>query len=50
MYKLKKKKQDYAEKHTIVCFDHFELKVSDAHIMPYYSRGVANAIPKDNKE
>ena len=26
------------------------MKVSDAHIMPYHSRGVANAIPKDNKE
>lgn len=23
MYKMNKAKQDYAEKHTIVCFDHF---------------------------
>ncbi len=50
MYKLDKAKEEYAEKHTIVCFDHLEMTASNAHLMPYYSRGVANAIPKDSKE
>ena len=49
-YKKDLAKEEYAEKHTIVCFDHFELNLSKANFLSYYSRAIADALPKDNKE
>ena len=50
IYYNNKPKKEFAEKHTIVCFDHLEIESSKAHLMPEYSRALAAAIPRDNKE
>ena len=49
MYKMQKEKWEYAEKHSIVCFDHLRMRMSELPLMVYQSRKICEIFPSDSQ-
>lgn len=49
-YKLFAKKYDYALNHTIVCFDHMQMRLSETPKLPHISRAIASIIPNEKTD
>jgi hypothetical protein len=43
-------KYNYALNHTIVCFDHMQMKLSETPTLPFISRAIAAMIPVDKTD
>ena len=41
IYKLDQKKRDYAINHSVVCFDHLNMRMSQLPAMSYQSRKIS---------
>jgi hypothetical protein len=47
LYQMNKKKSEYASSHSIVCFDHLRMRMSDLPLMAYESKKISEIIPSD---
>jgi ribonuclease BN (tRNA processing enzyme) len=49
LYQLDDKKNEYASNHTIVCFDHLKMRMSDLPLLAYESKKMCEIFPSDSQ-
>jgi hypothetical protein len=50
LYKTNEAKYDYTMNHTIVCFDHMQMRLSETPKLPQISRAIASMIPSEKTD
>lgn len=50
LYKLNEQKRAYASNHSIVCFDHLQMRVSQLPLAVYQSKKICEIFPTDSLE
>ncbi len=50
LYKLNEAKYEYTMNHTIVCFDHMQMRLSETPKLSQISRAIAAMIPSEKTD